>query len=123
MPMFEFKCGDCGQVFERLLRNASRPHPDCPHCSSSASERLWSRVSAGAPVPENSGVHNQGLDARPPQLPGPRSFGMQIANASDVTVRNCDFVNFDVGISVSNTQRYALEGNRFRKVKRPIIET
>lgn len=73
-------------------------------------------------VPGNRGVRNPGPDALPPQPAGPRSFGMRIANASDVTVRNCDFENLDVGISATNTQRYSWEGNTFRKVKRPIIE-
>ena len=45
MPIFEFRCLDCGDVFEKLFMN-----PDeqvdmiCPQCQSQALERVVSRT-------------------------------------------------------------------------------
>lgn len=33
MPLFEFQCENCGQVFEALLHHGE-DYPPCPHCAS-----------------------------------------------------------------------------------------
>lgn len=37
MPIYDYRCGECGEVFEALVR--SRERPACPSCSSTALER------------------------------------------------------------------------------------
>jgi putative FmdB family regulatory protein len=44
MPIYEFKCDDCGTVFEVLRRDAGEAVCRCPHCSSEKCRRLISRV-------------------------------------------------------------------------------
>ncbi len=34
MPIYEYKCSQCGHEFEELLLN-SEEHPKCPQCQSS----------------------------------------------------------------------------------------
>jgi putative FmdB family regulatory protein len=121
MPIFEFKCRNCGQGFERILKTADTP-TSCSRCSSTALERLWSRVSAG--VPDSPGSRALGPKAGTPQPTGAPSLGlMRLGNASDTTVRRCTFKNSPVGISVSRkAQRYSFEGNKFRNVKKAIVE-
>ena len=41
MPIFEFKCSDCGTHFEKLIRN-SRSKKDCPNCGSENTEKQLS---------------------------------------------------------------------------------
>lgn len=32
MPIYEYKCDDCGNDFEKLVRSASAGSPACPSC-------------------------------------------------------------------------------------------
>jgi putative FmdB family regulatory protein len=44
MPIFEYRCKECGKVFEELIsgdRNRSIP---CPSCQSSNTEKLMSAI-------------------------------------------------------------------------------
>lgn len=40
MPLYEYRCGECGHVFETLVRSATR-HEEitCPACGSKSVER------------------------------------------------------------------------------------
>ena len=40
MPMYEFRCQDCSQTFETLVR--SNDVTQCPSCQSQALEKLFS---------------------------------------------------------------------------------
>lgn len=44
MPIHDFRCRDCGQVFELLVRASSVPA--CPHCAGTALDK---QVSLTAP--------------------------------------------------------------------------
>ncbi|HET7696917.1 MAG TPA: zinc ribbon domain-containing protein [Vicinamibacterales bacterium] len=43
MPLFDFRCRACGEVFEALVREPARPL--CPACGASDLERLLSGFS------------------------------------------------------------------------------
>lgn len=48
MPIYEYKCSDCGHRFERLARN-SEDHPDaCPECRAAAPVKQFSTFAPGA---------------------------------------------------------------------------
>ncbi len=47
MPLYEYRCKECGNVFERLLIGESEP-VECPRCSG-AVERLMSTFSVEVP--------------------------------------------------------------------------
>ena len=42
MPLYEFKCRDCGNITEVLLHGADKTLLVCPHCGSAALEKLFS---------------------------------------------------------------------------------
>jgi len=45
MPIYEFRCEDCGKVSDFLVRSVSEPlDPVCTHCKSRRMIRLISRV-------------------------------------------------------------------------------
>ncbi|MGI8847552.1 MAG: FmdB family zinc ribbon protein [Candidatus Dormibacteria bacterium] len=47
MPLYEYRCGDCHQVFELLRPMAARDQgAECPGCHSAASMPLISRAVA-----------------------------------------------------------------------------
>jgi putative FmdB family regulatory protein len=56
MPIFEFKCGDCGTRFEELAA-AGTPAP-CPHCGSERTGRLYSQVAPPGRQPRGAGVRS-----------------------------------------------------------------
>lgn len=45
MPIFEFRCRECGKTFERLVRS-SKEAVDCPSCASPKLAKLLSVPSA-----------------------------------------------------------------------------
>jgi putative FmdB family regulatory protein len=44
MPIYEFKCDECGTVFEVLCRDANSSECRCPDCASEKCRRLISLV-------------------------------------------------------------------------------
>jgi putative FmdB family regulatory protein len=43
MPLYEFKCQECSQIFELLIMNREQDvEMKCPHCGSEAFERVLS---------------------------------------------------------------------------------
>ncbi|MEZ4621309.1 MAG: zinc ribbon domain-containing protein [Caldilineaceae bacterium] len=43
MPLFEFKCTECGAIFEQLVRSTRNPQEIiCPSCKSNATQKLLS---------------------------------------------------------------------------------
>ncbi len=47
MPVYEFQCDDCGQVFEALLRfSQADEKQSCPGCGGQNTHRLLSRIAA-----------------------------------------------------------------------------
>ncbi|MGB1238781.1 MAG: FmdB family zinc ribbon protein [Pseudomonadales bacterium] len=45
MPIFDFECGQCGHVFEKLVLRSDAPAPNCADCDSTEVEK---KVSAPA---------------------------------------------------------------------------
>ncbi len=45
MPIYEFRCMECGDVFEKLLmRSGEKTEMACPRCGSRSLERVVSRT-------------------------------------------------------------------------------
>lgn len=42
MPIYEYRCPDCGHTFERLQKMSADPIKDCPSCSESNVTKLIS---------------------------------------------------------------------------------
>ena len=54
MPIYDYKCQDCGKVSELFLRSADSEGINCPHCGSRNLERLISAsymIKMDAPMP------------------------------------------------------------------------
>jgi len=48
MPIFDFKCTACGELFEFLVRAENQPA--CPKCAGTAVEKQLSQFKVGAPA-------------------------------------------------------------------------
>ena len=46
MPIFEYRCSDCGTRFEKLVRTSDTDGPHCPQCSTTEVERELSTFAA-----------------------------------------------------------------------------
>lgn len=46
MPIYEYRCRECGEQFESILLGASSPAPACPACGVGDPERLLSAPGA-----------------------------------------------------------------------------
>ncbi len=56
MPIYEYECGACREVFEKLVGADRGDRVDCPACGSRSVSRLWSVFSpaAGAGATRNA---------------------------------------------------------------------
>jgi putative FmdB family regulatory protein len=43
MPIYEYRCEECGQEFEEYLRTSTSPAPTCPGCSGAEVRREYSQ--------------------------------------------------------------------------------
>lgn len=51
MPLYEYRCPTCGDIFEKIVRMGSAESPRCPSCGASNAKRLLSapaRVGGGS---------------------------------------------------------------------------
>ena len=49
MPLYEYKCSDCGHVFEELVgKTVPDGSPLCPACRSDNTERMFSTFASNA---------------------------------------------------------------------------
>ncbi|MCC6538025.1 MAG: zinc ribbon domain-containing protein [Bryobacterales bacterium] len=60
MPIFEYRCEDCGTQFEKLVRNSDAEPPHCPSCGEAHLEQQLSTFAAhanagAAPMPSGGG--------------------------------------------------------------------
>lgn len=46
MPIFEYRCSECGNVFEELRDAGSESAPSCPKCGSKKVNKMISRFAA-----------------------------------------------------------------------------
>lgn len=49
MPIYEFKCRACGEIFEELVLG-KQVKPPCPACGADASDKILSAVSSAGGV-------------------------------------------------------------------------
>jgi len=47
MPIFEYRCAECGHQFEMLVRGET--HTACPECGATQTEKLFSVPAAHVP--------------------------------------------------------------------------
>jgi putative FmdB family regulatory protein len=48
MPIFEYVCGKCGKVFEKLILGKTQEEPACPNCGSKQVEQKFSTFSSSS---------------------------------------------------------------------------
>ena len=70
MPMYDYRCKNCGEKFEELVFSSSTPDEEitCPYCKENKSERLLSAPmvsvgssSNGASTSSSSGCGHSGF--------------------------------------------------------------
>lgn len=68
MPLYEYKCQDCGDDFELLVTASTQPR--CPSCGSEKLEKQFSTFSASGASAGSGGsghVHSAGCGCGRPQ--------------------------------------------------------
>ena len=80
MPIYEFRCGDCGGVSSFFTRSINSPlEPVCSHCQSLAMIRRMSQFATGKSV---QSVHEQhslrSASTSPDYYSDPRNIGRQV---------------------------------------------
>ena len=80
MPIYEFRCGDCGRVSSFFTRSINTPlEPECTHCQSLAMVRRMSPFATGKSVQSVHEQHSLGSAASSPEYySDPRNIGRHI---------------------------------------------
>jgi len=80
MPIYEYRCQECGHRFEKLVLSIDREPADrvCPACGSADVQRLISRVSVASGEGAPSGGEAEG--AAPGGQAGSAVFGRKELN-------------------------------------------
>jgi len=60
MPIYEYLCLGCGQLFEKLQKSVDEPAPVCTACGSSEVKREFSTFAAPAQSPTQGGCSGGG---------------------------------------------------------------
>ena len=68
MPIFEFKCGSCGNEFEKLVRSSS-PASECPACHGANLHKKLSTFSAVSKSAFGAVSSSAALDTLPAGCP------------------------------------------------------
>lgn len=53
MPIYEYRCRECGHQFEHLLPTRTAPVPPCPECGAQAPSKLFSTFSPTVAAPKS----------------------------------------------------------------------
>jgi putative FmdB family regulatory protein len=64
MPVYDYRCRECGRVHEVFLRSAGADPPTCPDCGSERLERLLSTFSVLNPAVGGGATTCCGRDER-----------------------------------------------------------
>jgi putative FmdB family regulatory protein len=66
MPIYEFQCPGCGQIFDKLMRFSEADQlPVCPHCGEKETQKM---ITAGAVISGSSGGNGAAV-SRPTSSP------------------------------------------------------
>ncbi|HZV81817.1 MAG TPA: zinc ribbon domain-containing protein [Geobacteraceae bacterium] len=60
MPIFEYLCLACGNLFEKLQKSSEEKAPACPACGSAEVKRELSSFAAPAPSTPSAGCSGGG---------------------------------------------------------------
>jgi len=77
VPIYEYRCESCGEVFEKLILQRQAPDPACPTCANHQVQRLISRLGLAGTTPATGDAlfesdkltftQRQGLKGRVPE--------------------------------------------------------
>ena len=111
MPIYEYRCGECGRTGERLHRSsADAVNPPCDHCGSTQTARLISRFAT--PKSEQQVIEQYGLPdpkAGPDAYKDPRQIGRWAEQRFD-----------EMGIDMPSEARQMIDAARDGELPEPI---
>ncbi|MBM4125123.1 MAG: zinc ribbon domain-containing protein [Nitrospira sp.] len=100
MPIYEYRCKDCGKRSSHLVLNINNPAPAaCPHCRSARLDRIMSRFAA----PKSE-------EARMESLADPSKFGDLDENDPRSMARFMKKMGQEMGEDLGDDFDEALEG-------------
>jgi len=59
MPIYEYRCRDCGEQFEKLVLSSRADQVECENCGSSETEKLISSFATGGDIKSTSSVSSR----------------------------------------------------------------
>ncbi len=115
MPVYEYKCLECGAITEILRPIKSREEgANCGRCGA-ITERIISRFNTVRPITSQGSSETLNVDA----TSKPRVTGVRLRGGS-AKFKDCRFQNLETGISVSKGSKLNIDGSKFDNVDSPI---
>lgn len=75
MPIYEYRCEECGKRSSSLLSSFSSPDPVCPHCGKPALHRLVSTFATARSTEGEGGDFGEGMEHDHDEFGGGDEFG------------------------------------------------
>lgn len=75
VPIYEYRCEECGKRSSALLASFSSPDPACPHCGKPARRRLVSTFATIRPAEGDGGDSGEGMEHDYDEFGGADEFG------------------------------------------------
>lgn len=65
MPLYEYRCNECGETFEKMVRFSDADQiPVCPKCASPDTRKKVSAVASFGSAPSSSGSSSSSCGSR-----------------------------------------------------------
>lgn len=120
MPIYEYKCPQCGELIELLRLIHSREDPiDCYKCGAAA-QRILSTFNTFGKASASGSLESL---EQPERIRAPQTSGVAIRLEGSATVEGCSFKNYRVGISVARGTDLKMRDNKFVNVGSPVEVT
>jgi putative FmdB family regulatory protein len=119
MPLYEYKCSECDELFEELRPIRSRTQPiNCDKCGAVA-EHVLSTVNTLGKASEETQDPRSGRTAT--ECGG---AGIRVgAGAHRAVLFGNRFENLRTGVSIASGVKVTMRGNRFKNVSSPVEVT
>jgi putative FmdB family regulatory protein len=106
LPIYEYRCADCGRGASLLARTYDAPPPPCPHCGRAGLERLISRVA----------LLRSEDDLGPPQADGGYDYYRDDRNIGRWTKKRLADLGVDLGPQVDEVIEKARDGSLLKEM-------
>lgn len=119
MPIYEYKCVQCGKLREVLRSVELRGNPTtCDKCGNIA-ERIISKFNSPHKFDQKNPIAFEEVDNSTIIANSPSAI--RVTNGKTVSMEGCTFKNLPIALTATNVAEIKMHDNKFENVSHPVI--